>query len=153
MGRDGVFLALFVGASLVAWGVIASRTRHRDEPGQDLTDHLVHVVETSHREDSEDRLLVAMCTQCEWNEVSNERDVSAQEHDLRHKARRHTHNVGTHLISVDPTPVDESAPPPWTPGRFYTYLSLVTHRDTTWRARWLNKDEEPGVSAAWQEAV
>jgi hypothetical protein len=147
MGRDGVFLILFVIAALGAWAIVASHTRRYHGPEPELTDHPVFLVDTDMRDDEDDRLLAAMCTRCQWNESSSERDTSAQEYELRHKARRHSRNVAAGIVSVDPMP---AAGTPWTPGHFYTHLSVVTHGGGSWRARWLNRDEEPGVSEVWE---
>ena len=144
MGRDGVLLSVFVTAALGVWAVLASRT-HQVVPQHQPTDHEVHIV--SHG-DPEEGSLAAMCTQCEWNDLSTERDTSAQEHDLRAKAKRHSLNVGSSIVVVEPD-VEEAA---WEAGRHYTYPTVVTHGGRRWQARWLNRDEEPGVSEAWVEA-
>ncbi|HZM82597.1 MAG TPA: hypothetical protein VFC19_43325 [Candidatus Limnocylindrales bacterium] len=143
MGRDGVLFSLFVTAALGVWTVMASRTRHRmpHEP----TDHEVRIV--SHG-DPEEGPLAAMCTRCEWNDLSTESDTSAQEHDLRAKAKRHSRNVGSSILVVDP----EVAEAGWDPDRYYTYPTVVSHGERRWQARWLNRGEEPGVSEAWEEA-
>lgn len=142
MGRDGVLLTLFVIAALLVWAVLASRTRYRmlHEP----TDHEVHIV--SHG-DPEEGTLAAMCTRCEWNDLSTERDTSAQEHDLRAKAKRHSRNIGSTIVVVDP----DQAEAGWETDRHYTYPTVVTHDGRRWQARWLSKGEEPGVSPAWEE--
>jgi len=142
MGRDGVSLSLFVIAALLVWAVLAARTRHSivHEP----TDHEVHIVAHG---DPDDGTLAAMCTRCEWNDLSTERDTSAQEHDLRAKAKRHSRNVSSSIVVVDPD-IEEGA---WDSARHYTYPSVVTHGGRRWQARWLNRGEEPGVSAAWDE--
>src|SRR5689334_17631629 len=97
MGRDGVFLSMFVIAALVVWAVLASRTRQivTHEP----TDHEVHIVSQG---EIDDGTLAAMCTRCEWNDLSTERDTSAQEHDLRAKAKRHSRNVSSSIVMVEP---------------------------------------------------
>lgn len=142
MGRDGVFLSLFVTAALLVWAVLASQTRHRSlhEP----TDHQVHIVAQG---DPDEGVLAAMCTRCEWNDLSTESDTSAQEHDLRAKAKRHSHNVSSNILLLDPD-IEEGA---WDSGRHYLYPSVVTHGGRRWQARWLNRSEEPGVSQAWDE--
>jgi hypothetical protein len=154
MDRGGVLLTLFVVAALVVWALMASYTRHRATDEQEPTDHPVHIVRTGPDDGTdEEHLLVAMCTRCEWNEVSHERDVSAQEHDLRVKARKHSRVVAAEIIGLEPNAIDDSEPTPWSPADFYTYLSVVTHGDRVWRARWLNKNEEPGVSEVWLDVT
>jgi hypothetical protein len=144
MGPDGVFLTLFVIAALVVWAVLASRTAHQMQYEQ--TDHDVYIV--SHG-DPEEGPLAAMCTRCEWNDLSMERDTSAQEHDLRAKAKRHSKNVAPKIVVLDAEPEPDGGE--WDPDRHYTYPTVVTHAGSTWRARWLNRGEEPGVSEAWEE--
>lgn len=143
MGRDSVFLSVFVIAALGGWSVLASRTRHRavHEP----TDHEVHIV--SHG-DPDEGGLAAMCSGCEWADLSAEKDTSAQEHDLRAKAKRHSRNVGSGIVVVDPDFPEAE----WDSGRHYTYPTVVTHHGRRWRSRWLSRGEEPGVSQAWEEA-
>lgn len=143
MGRDGVFLSVFVIAALGMWGVLASRTRQ--QMVHELTDHEVRIV--SHG-DPEAGALAAMCTRCEWNDLSTESDASAQEHDLRAKAKRHSRNVGSSIVVVDPDFPEAE----WDSARLYTYPTVVTHRERRWQSRWLSQGEEPGVSEAWKEA-
>jgi hypothetical protein len=143
MGRDGVFLSLFVIAALGVWAVLASRTRHHMV--HELTDHEVRIVAHG---DPEEGTLAAMCTRCEWSDLSTERDTSAQEHDLRAKAKRHSRNVGSSILVVDPGLAEAG----WNADRHYTYPTVVSHGGRRWQARWLNRGEEPGVSEAWEEA-
>jgi hypothetical protein len=142
MGRDVLALGLFVIAALVVWAILAARTVRRatHEP----TDHQVHIV--SHG-DSGAGTLAAMCTRCEWSDLSAERDMISQEHDLRAKAKGHSRNVASSIVLVDPD-IEGAA---WEPARHYTYPTVVSHDARHWRARWLNRGEEPGVSEAWQE--
>lgn len=144
MGRDGVFLTLFVIAALVVWAVLASRTRQRIQ--HELTDHEVHIVAHG---DPEEGALAAMCTGCEWNDLSTERDTSAQEHDLRAKAKRHSTNVGSRIVVLEPGPGEGE----WDPDRHYAYPAVVSHGERRWRARWLSRGEEPAASQAWEEVI
>jgi hypothetical protein len=142
MGRDVITLGLFVVAALVVWAILASRTTHRAE--HEPTDHEVHIIS---REDSGGGTLAAMCTRCEWNDLSAERDRFSQEHDLRVKAKWHSRNVSSSIVVVEPG-AEEAA---WDSGRHYLYRTVVTHGERRWQARWLNRAEEPGVSEAWEE--
>lgn len=142
MGSDGIYLSLFVIAALGVWAVLASRTRHRAMP--EPTDHEVHIV--SHG-DADEGTLAAMCTRCEWNDLSTERDKSSQEHDLRAKAKGHSRNVSSSIVVVDP----DSAEAAWDSARHYTYPTVVIHGERHWQARWLNRGQEPGVSESWEE--
>lgn len=143
MDRDGVLLSVFVTAALGVWGVLATRMRLRavHEP----SDHEVHIV--SHG-DPEEGVLAAMCSRCEWNDLSDESDTSAQEHDLRAKAQQHSRNVASSIVVVEPDVAESD----WDSGRHYTYPTVVTHGGRRWQARWLNRGEEPGGSEAWEEA-
>jgi hypothetical protein len=147
MGRDGVVLSLLVIAALGAWAVLASRTRYRME--NEPTDHEVHIVAHGdpHADPDDGGTLAAMCTRCDWNDLSTERDTSAQEHDLRAKAKQHSRNVAASITMVDP----EVGEAEWDPGRLYTYPAVVTHDERRWQARWLNRGEQPGASQAWEE--
>ncbi|HEX6684115.1 MAG TPA: hypothetical protein VF062_15025 [Candidatus Limnocylindrales bacterium] len=146
MGRDAVFLSVLVVAALVVWAILAARTQPRGYPLPEPTDHEVHIVCQG---DLDDGTLAAMCGGCEWSEVSTERDMSAQEHDLRAKARRHARKVASQILVLDPEPADER----WSPERLYTYPTEVIHDGRNWKAKWLNRDEEPGVSQAWDEVT